>query len=101
MGGGCKRRRSIGVPGARPHAWKNLEFSPQEGVKRKNWSVSGWQDTLVAAVASVWAERMQNQELARPQTQGKVGRANPSASKGGESIELILGAERPNSLKNN
>lgn len=45
MGGGGKGRRSIGVPGARPHAWKNLELSPQEGVKRKNWSgvrVAGW-----------------------------------------------------------
>lgn len=32
---------------------------------------SGWQDILLAGVASVGAKRMQNQELARPPTLGK------------------------------
>lgn len=49
---------------------------------------SGWLDILGAEAASLRAERMQNQELARPQTLSVGCGANSSDPQEGESVEV-------------
>lgn len=53
---------------------ENLELLLQEQVKRDSCLGLGWWEILGAGAARLRAERMQNQELARPQTLGRVGK---------------------------
>lgn len=68
--GGGKERRRPGALGARPHALKNLKLFCRNESREIAGLELRWQEILGAGASSLRAERMQNQELARPQALG-------------------------------